>query len=143
MTGTGTSGVFTVNVSSLTPNTAYTFAAYAINSAGTGYSVTGSFTTATATSPALGTPSSWSITTTTASLYGYVTANGGAPILACGVVYAPTATNSNPQIGGTGVTNMTKTGTSGGFTVDVSGLTPSTAYTYAALRPTSREVGTV
>ena len=40
----GRGGVFTVNVSSLTPNTAYTFAAYASNSAGTGYSVPGNFT---------------------------------------------------------------------------------------------------
>ena len=51
-TGTGTTGVFTVNVSGLTPDTDYSYAAYATNSVGVSYSVTGSFTT-------LATPQSW------------------------------------------------------------------------------------
>ena len=44
-TGTGTTGVFTVNVSGLTPNTDYSYAAYATNSLGISYSATGSFIT--------------------------------------------------------------------------------------------------
>ncbi len=51
-TGTGTTGAFTVNVSGLTPDTVYSFAAYATNSQGVSYSVTGFFVT-------LANPSSW------------------------------------------------------------------------------------
>jgi hypothetical protein len=51
-TGTGTTGVFTVNVSGLAPGTDYSFAAYASNSLGVSYSDVGSFTT-------LATPQSW------------------------------------------------------------------------------------
>ena len=44
-TGTATTGAFTVNVSGLTPNTDYSYAAYATNSLGISYSVTGIFVT--------------------------------------------------------------------------------------------------
>jgi len=50
--GSGTMGVFTVNVSGLLPGTDYSYAAYATNSEGISYSSTGSFTT-------LATPQSW------------------------------------------------------------------------------------
>jgi len=43
---TGTTGLFTLSSGTLTPGTAYSFAAYATNSTGTGYSDMGSFTTA-------------------------------------------------------------------------------------------------
>ena len=45
ITGTGTTGVFTVNAGSLIAGTAYRFAAYATSIAGTSYSAYGSFTT--------------------------------------------------------------------------------------------------
>ena len=51
-TGTAATGIFTVNVSGLSPGTDYTFAAYATNSMGVSYSVTGDFTTQ-------ATPRSW------------------------------------------------------------------------------------
>jgi hypothetical protein len=53
-TGTGTTGVFTVNVSGLTPGTDYSFAAFATNSVGISYSEVGGFTT-------LATPQSWQV----------------------------------------------------------------------------------
>ena len=43
--GSVTTGTFTVNINDLTPGTAYNFAAYAVNSAGTSYSSVGTFTT--------------------------------------------------------------------------------------------------
>jgi len=64
--GTGTTGVFAVNVSGLTPNTVYSYAAYATNSMGFSYSATGSFTT-------LATPQSWQQT-----WFGGPTNNGAA-----------------------------------------------------------------
>src|SRR5262249_1299433 len=37
-----------------------------------------------------------------------------------------------PQIGATGVTNLTTTGATGVFTIDASSLTPGTMYSFAA-----------
>ena len=69
---------------------------------------------------------------TTATLGGNVTSSGGLAITALGVVFAPTATNPNPELGGIGVTNLTVTPMGGyWFTVDVSGLTPGTHYSFA------------
>ena len=82
--------------------------------------------------PTVTTPTSTAVATTTATLGGNVTSDGTANISARGVVYSVTATNSNPQIGGTGVTTAAGTGTTGVFTVDVSSLLAGTAYTYAA-----------
>ena len=83
------------------------------------------------------TPTSASIAATSATLGGNVTSDGGAAITARGIVYAPTATNPNPQIGGTGVTAVAGSGTTGVFTVSASSLTANTAYTYAAYATTS------
>jgi hypothetical protein len=226
--GTGTTGVFTVNVTGLTPGTAYSFKAYATNSVGTAYTVAGTFTTlsdnadlsglalsvgtltpafsaattaysasvsaattsitVTATAaqggavlearvnggtygspgaalslnpgvntvdvrvtaqdgvtqkvytvtvtrqgaPTVTTPTSATVTATTATLGGNVTGDGGSTVTGRGVVYAPTATNNNPEIGGTGAVQVAGTGTTGVFTVGVTGLTSGTAYSFKA-----------
>jgi hypothetical protein len=78
------------------------------------------------------TPVSSSIRTTTATLGGEVTADGGAAITARGVVYSLTATDSDPQVGVSGVTNLPATGTTGVFSVNASALTPGAAYTFKA-----------
>ena len=93
-----------------------------------------------ATSPTVTTATWASLTSATATLGGNVTSDGNAAITARGVVYAPSASNNNPQLGGTGVVNVTDTGTTGVFAVNVTGLTPNTAYTYAAYATNS--VGT-
>jgi len=85
-----------------------------------------------ATRPTLGQPSATAITDTLATLGGNVTGDGGASVSARGVVYALTSANTNPQLGGTGVTALATTGTTGVFTVNASGLAPGTAYTFAA-----------
>ena len=82
--------------------------------------------------PTVDTPTASSIAATTATLGGNVSSDGGAAITGIGVVYAPTAVNSSPQIGGPGVSIATGTGTAGVFTVNVSGLTPGTDYSFAA-----------
>ncbi|MEI8090349.1 MAG: NHL repeat-containing protein, partial [Opitutaceae bacterium] len=91
--------------------------------------------------PILTTPTSANLTTTTATLGGNVTTDGGSSITARGVVYAVTATNEAPQLGGTGVTNLATTGTTGVFTVNVTGLTAGTAYSYAAYATNSLGTG--
>lgn len=85
-----------------------------------------------ASAPTVTTPTSSSVTHVAATLGGNVTSDGGATVSARGVVASPTSTNSNPQIGGNGVLNFTGTGTTGVFTVSATGLSASTAYTYAA-----------
>ena len=85
-----------------------------------------------ATPPTVTTPTSSSVSYTTATLGGNVTADGGATITARGVVFSITTTNNDPLIGGTGVTNQTTTGTTGVFTVGVSSLAPNTQYSFKA-----------
>ena len=49
-----------------------------------------------------------------------------------GVVYAPATESSVPEIGGTGVTTVPTSGTTGTFAVSIAGLVPGTAYRFRA-----------
>jgi hypothetical protein len=82
--------------------------------------------------PFVTTPTSANLAATTATLGGNVISDTGYGVTARGVVYAVTATNATPQLDGTGVINVADTGTTGEFTVNVTGLTAGTAYSYAA-----------
>jgi hypothetical protein len=84
-----------------------------------------------------------SITDTTAVLGGNVTTDGGAALSARGVVISPTASNSNPQIGGANVANLSASGphNTGIFTVNASALQPSTQYSFAAYATNSSGTG--
>jgi hypothetical protein len=131
---TGLSHVMT----GLTNGTSYTFTVTATNSIGTGSASSASTAVTPSTTPTVTTPTSASIGTTSATLGGNVTSNGGASLTAVGVVYAVTSTNNNPQLSGTGVTNLTGTAATGTFTVNATGLTPGTAYSYAAYATNSQ-----
>ena len=85
-----------------------------------------------ASAPTISTPTSASVGPTSATLGGNVTATGSTSLTAVGVVYSVTSTNSNPQLGGTRVTNVTNTAATGVFTVNATGLSAGTAYSYAA-----------
>jgi len=87
----GTTGVFTVNATSLTASTLYHYRAYATNSVGTSYTTDDTFTTTNI--PSISSPTKTNITTTTATLGGNVTSDGGATISERGVC---TALTSNP-----------------------------------------------
>jgi len=82
--------------------------------------------------PSVTTPTNTSITGDSATLGGTVTSDGGATISKRGVVIAATATNANPLIGGTSVTKIVASGTTGIFTTSVTGLTPGTGYSFKA-----------
>lgn len=82
--------------------------------------------------PSVTTPTSASITDTTASLGGNVTSEGGSTVTERGVVYSINSANSNPLIGGSGVTDATVSGTTDVFTVPVTALAPSTTYAFKA-----------
>lgn len=124
-------GSFTVPVTGLSPGVAYSFRAYSINSVGTGYSAAGTFTTE-ASEPGLSSPTSSAVLISTAILGGNAASDGGATISERGVICAPVAINSTPQLGGPGVLRFPTTGTTGVFTVAVTGLTPFTPYAFRA-----------
>jgi hypothetical protein len=100
--------------------------------AATGSAETGNVTVDTRDVPTVTTATATNLTATGATLGGNVTADGGAVITERGVVYAVTASNSNPLIGGAGVVKVTTTGTTGVYTIPVTGLTQGTGYSYKA-----------
>lgn len=129
---TGTIGGFTIDISGLNPNTVYHFRSYATNAYGTTYSTDDTFTTL-AGAPTITTPTSASITVSSATLGGNVTSAGGSSLTAKGVCYAPTGTDADPRIGDPGVTCSPQgTTTTGVFTVGVSNLLANTGYSYNA-----------
>jgi hypothetical protein len=135
-----TSEAFTVAVTGLTSISAYSFKPWALIPGGVRiYGPVGTFTTL-ALAPTVTTPTSTNVTDADADLGGNVTSDGGATVTARGVVYSLTAANASPQLGGTGVTNVAGTGTTGVFTVNATGLTHTSGYSYAAYATNS--VGT-
>ena len=97
-----TIGVFTKNITGLTGNSAYSFTAFATNASGTRYTSAATFSTD--GPPVVTSPTSANITATTADLGGNVTSDNGDSLTDEGACYSLTATNANPQIGGSGVT---------------------------------------
>ena len=125
----GTTGTFNSAITSLTAGTMYYYTAYAINSVDTTYGAVQSFTTL-AVAPTASTTAASDITSTTATLNGHITSDGGATITARGFVYA--TSNSDLIIGTTGVTNVIVSGTTGVFNSAITSLTAGTAYFYTA-----------
>lgn len=83
--------------------------------------------------PLLDKPTSANAAATTATLGGRALTDGGSALTERGVVYAPTATNADPQIGGNGVVQVAEgNNITGVFTVDVTNLTQATGYTFKA-----------
>lgn len=78
------------------------------------------------TAPAVTSGSASSITTVAATLAGNVTSDGGATVTERGIAYG---TSANPTTSGS---KVVVSGTTGAFTGDVSGLSPSTTYHYRA-----------
>ena len=122
-----------------TPNDRFTYQLKGPN--GTSTNAVVEIAVAPPTVPTVDTPTAASVTATTATLGGNMSSDGGAAIIGVGVVYAPTAVGSNPQIGDPGVRTATGTGTTGVFTVNVSGLTPNTDYSFVAYATNSVGVG--
>lgn len=119
--GIGT-GIFTVNLPSLTPATTYHVRAYAINSITTTYGADEVFTTLALDSPTVTTADITIFAQTTATAGGEVTSNGGATVTALGVCYG---TTPSPDL--TGPFTNDGSGT-GNYTSPLTGLTPNTLY---------------
>ncbi|MFH0760707.1 MAG: hypothetical protein V2A67_04320 [Bacteroidota bacterium] len=114
-------GSFSSSISGLTKGTTYYVRAYATNVAGTGYGSQVSFTTPTGATVTTASVSVYA--STTATLGGNVTADGGSTVTSRGVCWAttqnPTKANSYSTYG---------TGGTGSFSIGVTGLTGSTLY---------------
>ena len=123
--GTGT-GSFTSNITGLSAGTLYYVRSYATNSSGTSYGAQISFTTSAGSLATLAaTTPPWPITTSTAVSGGFISADGGSPITARGVVWQASSST------GLDVSLSTKTsdGTgTGSFTSNITGLSPNTLY---------------
>jgi hypothetical protein len=127
-----TSGTFTSSITGLTQGATYHVRAYAINYLGTSYGPDVTFTTVT-TPTISATATAISITGSTATSGGTITADGGASVTSRGVVYGTSSLSSTFS-----VTSGTGTGT---YTIGLTGLNPAT--TYFARSFATNSVGTV
>jgi len=117
-----------------------TFTYHLVSPNGTSTNAVVQITVEPPTIPTVDTATAANVTATTAQLGAIVESDGGATITSVGVVYAPGDVDSNPQIGDGVATNAVGSGTTGYFTVNVSGLTPDTVYSYAAYATNSMGV---
>ncbi len=138
MTVSGTTGTYTANITGLTANTDYLFRAYARNAKGTSYTAAEYIHTLPLSLATVASPSANSVTDTTATVNANVTDDGGATITSRGIVFARTADNGNPAIGGANVTNQTVTGTTGMLSKSLISLAPGTSFTFRAYATNSK-----
>ena len=121
-TNSSGTGIFTSNLTGLSPATTYYVRAYATNSAGTAYGNEVSFTSGQIVVPTLTTTAVTSITLTTAVSGGNITNTGGGTISARGVCWALT---TDPTTSNFITTNGSG---SGSFASSLTSLTPGTTY---------------
>nr|WP_315175889.1 putative Ig domain-containing protein [uncultured Flavobacterium sp.] len=120
--GTGI-GVFTSNLTGLSASTTYYVRAYATNSTGTVYGTEVSFTTRPPlVVPTIYTSLASSLTTTSATLGGNITFNGGVAVMVSGICWS---TSESPTILDSTTTDGVK---SGSYTSTITNLLPSTTY---------------
>jgi uncharacterized protein (TIGR02145 family) len=132
--GSGT-GSFSVNITSLTPNTTYFIRSYAINSAGTGYGNNTTFQTTVPAVPSLTTRELINITNTTATGGGSITNDGGSSVTAKGICWS---TSPNPTTSDSKTNDGTGTATFASF---MTGLSASVIYYVRAYATNSTGTG--
>lgn len=121
----GTVGAYLANVTGLEAGTTYYYVAFATNSQGTTSGAVKSFTTTTDV-PDVTTGSITEIGTETARAYGNVTSDHGATVTQRGFVIGSSA---SPEIGDPGTTTFyAPAGGTGEYNIQLTGLTPNTAY---------------
>ena len=131
--GSGT-GVYSAELTNLEPNTTYVYEAFAKNTGGFGTSGKVTFTTKDNEKPTVKTNEvkDEDVTTTTASVSGIVTDDGGTQIIERGVCWS---TNHTPTISDNFVS---KEGDLGEYTCDLTNLSPNTKYYACAYAKNSK-----
>ena len=120
--GTG-KGEFTSKISNLSPNTNYYVRAYATNSAGTAYGTQVTFKTPlNISTPTVNTTPVTVFTSTSATVGGNITADGGVTVTEHGVFWG---NSSNPETTGT---KLPISGVTEVFSTNLLGLNPNTIY---------------
>lgn len=125
------SGSFSINTNALAPGTTYYYRAYAVNGAGVAYGPDSTFTTnASAVVPTVVSNGKLNVLTTTATVGGNITSDGGATVTVSGIVFSTTGI---PSIGGGSVDSTTNPlVTTGTYSFNLAGLTPATLYYFRA-----------
>ena len=121
-----TTGAFTVPVSGLSAGTTYYYKAFATNSAGTGYTSQGTFTTASVVvvAPTISNPAIVAANTTSATLTANISSDGGGALAEKGFYWSTT----NGFANGAG-TKVVASGTlTGSYSSSIGSLTPATTY---------------
>lgn len=132
-TAAGTTGAYTTSIDSLTKGTTYHVRAYAINGIGTGYGADVEFTTL--DDPTISTVAASQVAAKTARLNANVTSDGGEACTVKFVYKAGTGYADYAAILAAGGTEVSAAGTytTGGLPYyDVTGLSTSTTYSFAA-----------
>jgi uncharacterized protein (TIGR02145 family) len=128
------SGVFSSNLSGLSPGTLYYVRAYATNSDDTGYGLQKQFTTD-GIPPTISTSNVTSINTTSATCGGNISSQGSSTVIVSGLCWS---TSPNPTTANYTTTNGSL---SGSFSSTMSGLSPSTLYYVRAYATNSDDTG--
>jgi len=115
-------GIFSSNLTGLTPGTPYFVRAYATNEAGTAYGNEITFSTIALAIPELTTVAVTGITSGGAVSGGNIISDGGTAVTARGICWAA---STNPTISDNKTTNGSGTGS---FSANITGLTPGSAY---------------
>ena len=121
-----TTGAFTVPVSGLSAGTTYYYKAFATNSAGTGYTSQGTFTTASVVvvAPTISNPAIVAANTTSVTLTANISSDGGGALAEKGFYWSTT----NGFANGAG-TKVVASGTlTGSYSSSIGSLTPATTY---------------
>jgi tripartite motif-containing protein 71 len=124
---------YVLSITGLTCGTTYHYRAYSTNTSGTGYGDDATFTTS-STCPTLTTTSTSSITGSTATLNGNITAIGGATPTVRGFQYGTTTSYG---------TTTTENGSfsTGAYTSDITGLTCNTVYHFRSYSTSASGTG--
>ncbi len=120
LSGSGT-GAFSANLTGLAPATTYYARAFGTNAEGTGYGSDATITTP-ATIPTVTTGAVSGVTSTTATVAGDVTSDGGSAVTTRGICYS---TSPNPTTADSIVIEGTGTGA---FSANLTNLAPATTY---------------
>lgn len=119
-------GEFSTTITGLSPNVNYTYYAFAENNYGEGKGVSQTIKI-TAKAPGVSNRGASDITSTSATITGNITNDGGSEVEVCGVCYSANVTRPTPQ---NSICTEIRNVSTGMFSSTITGLSPKTKYYY-------------